>query len=83
MSKFLGFVLIHPVKEDFVSGLHLNDGIQVLLYGKTPHLAKIFNDFDEIEEFVLQLEEFDFDVAKLSDAGDQYFVEFETTVSSS
>lgn len=82
MKKFLGFVLIHPVKEDFVFGIHIKDGLEVVAYSPTPANAKTFNDFKEIENFVLQLEEFDFDVAKLFDKGDQYIVEFETTVSS-
>lgn len=82
-KKLLGFVLIHPRKEDFVFGIHLDDGLEVVLYSPTPSNAKTFKDFKEIENFVLQLEEFDFDVAKLFDNGDQYMVEFETTVSSS
>ena len=44
-------------------------------------MQKVFKDFEEIENFVLHLETFDFDVAKLFDNGDQYMVEFETTVS--
>lgn len=83
MKKLLGFVLIHPEKEDFVFGIHLDNGLEVVLYSPTSENAKTFKDFKEIENFVLQLEEFDFDVAKLFDNGDQYMVEFETTVSSS
>lgn len=83
IRKLLGFVLIHPKKEDFVFGVRLDDGLQVLAYSPTPVNAKTFKDFKEIENFVLQLEEFDFDVAKLFDEGNRYIVEFETTVSSS
>jgi hypothetical protein len=83
MKKLLGFVLIHPIKEDFVFGIHLDDGLEIVLYSPIPANAKIFKDFKEIENFVLQLEEFDFDVAKLFDNGHQYMVEFDTTVSSS
>lgn len=83
MKELLGFVLIHPEKEDFVFGVRLDDGLEVVLYAPTPANAKVFKDFKEIENFVLQLEEFDFDIAKLFDNGDQYMVEFETTVSSS
>lgn len=83
MKKLLGFVLIHPEKEDFVFGINIKEGLELVAYSPTPANAKTFKDFKEIENFVLQLEEFDFDVAKLFDNGDQYMVEFETTVSSS
>jgi len=83
MRKLLGFVLIHPTKEDFVFGIHLDNGLQVVLYCPVPNNAKIFKDFKEIENFVTQLEDFDFDVAKLFDDGHQYMVEFETSVSDS
>ena len=81
MKKLLGFVLIHPQKEDFVFRMHLDDGLEVVLYVPTPANAKIFTDIDEIENCVLHLETFDFYVAKLFDNGDHYMVEFETTVS--
>ena len=81
MKELLGFVLIHPEKEDFVFGIHLDDGLEVVLYAPTPANAKVFKDFEEIENFVLHLETFYFDVAKLFDNGDQYMVQFETTVS--
>jgi hypothetical protein len=83
MKKLLGFVLIHPVKQDFVFGLHMDDGLEVVAYAPTPQLAKLFKDFKEIESFVLHLEQCNFDVAKLFDVGDHYVVEFETTVSTS
>lgn len=83
MKKFLGFILMHPIKEDFVLGLKSNEMGYLLAYSPTPGDAKIFKDFNEIEDFVLQLDSFDFDVVKLFDADDQYLVYFETTVSSS
>ena len=52
--KLVGFVLIHPEKEDFVFGMHLDDGLEVVLYAPTPANAKIFKDFDEIENFLLE-----------------------------
>lgn len=82
MKKFLGYVLIHPSNEDFVIGVQLEIGYQAVLYLPTPEHAARFQNFDEIENFVLQLEDFNFDIAKLFDSGDQYVVEFETTVSS-
>lgn len=82
MKKFLGYVLIHPSKQDFVVGLQSEKDYQAVLYLPTPDLAARFKDFKEIEDFVLQLEDFDFDIANLFDSGDQYVVEFETTVSS-
>jgi hypothetical protein len=83
MKKLLGFVLIHRLKQDFVFGLHFDHGLDVIAYVPTPALAKVFKDFKEIESFVLQLEQCNFDVAKLFDVGDHYVVEFETTVSTS
>ena len=82
MKELLGFVLIHPEKEDFVLECTWMMVLEVVLYAPTPANAKVFKDFEEIENFVLHLETFDFDVAKLFDNGDQYMVEFETTVSS-
>ena len=29
MKELLGFVLIHPEKEDFVFGMHLDDGLDI------------------------------------------------------
>ena len=40
MKELLGFVLIHPEKEDFVFGMHLDDGLEVVLYAPTPANAK-------------------------------------------
>lgn len=82
MKNFLGYVLIHPSNQDFVIGLQSEESYQAVLYLPTPDLAARFKDFNEIENFVLHLEDFNFDIAKLFDSGDQYVVEFETTVSS-
>lgn len=82
MKKFLGYVLIHPSNEDFVIGVQSEIGYQAVLYLPTPEHAARFKNFDEIGNFLLQLEDFDFDVARLSDGGNTYIVEFETTVSS-
>ena len=82
MKELLGFVLIHPEKEDFVFGMHLDDGLEVVLYAPTPANAKVFKDFEEIKDFVSYLEDFTFDIAKLFDANNRYEVEYETSVSS-
>lgn len=82
LGKFLGYVLISPVKEDFVVGVVLDDGLTVVGYGQHPSMAKIFRDLKEIENFVRPLDDFTFDVSKLFDSGDQYLVEYETSVSS-
>ena len=82
MKELLGFVLIHPEKEDFVFGMHLDDGLEVVLYAPTPTNAKVFKDFEEIKDFVSYLEDFTFDIAKLFDANNRYEVEYETSVSS-
>lgn len=79
--KLLGFVLIHPEKEDFVVGSNNNEMMNIVAYVGHPEQAKIFKDFEEIKDFVSYLEDFTFDIAKLFDIGDQYVVEFETTVS--
>lgn len=82
VRKFLGYVLIHPEKQDFVFGITSNEAMYLTAYCSTPGTAKLFKDFDEIKGFVIQLDQFDFDIAKLFDADDKYIVEFETTVSS-
>ena len=64
MKELLGFVLIHPEKEDFVFGMHLDDGLEVVLYAPTPTNAKVFKDFEEIKDFVSYLEDFIFDSPK-------------------
>lgn len=80
--KLLGFVLIHPEKEDFVAGLKSNEMMNIVGYGAHPELAKIFKDFEEVQDFVSNLEDFTFDIAKLFDANNKYEVEYETSVSS-
>lgn len=80
--KLLGFVLIHPEKEDFVVGSNNSDSMTFIAYGNHPEQAKIFNDFDEIKFFVSDLEDFIFDIAKLFDVESRYEVEYETSVSS-
>ena len=81
-KKLLGFVLIHPTKEDFVAGLQTSEMMNVVGYGANPEAAKVFNNFDEIENFVSDLEDFTFDIAKLYDSGKNFEVEYETSVSS-
>lgn len=83
MKKLLGYVLIHPEKEDFVCGLKSDEMMQFVFYGSHPSMAKVFKDFDEIKDFLSYIEDFDFDIARLFDTDTQYFVDFETTVSSS
>ncbi|OTG58825.1 hypothetical protein B9T36_10840 [Acinetobacter sp. ANC 4204] len=81
-KKLLGFVLIHPEKEDFVIGINNGDAMITTLYDSRPDNAKRFKDFGEIEKFVSPLDDFLLDVAKLYDTGKQYLVEYETSVSS-
>lgn len=83
LGNFLGYVLISPEKEDFVVGIFLDDGLTVVGYGEHPSMAKVFRDHQEIENFVRPLGDFTFDVSKLFDSGDQFLVEYETSVSSS
>ena len=82
VRKFLGYVLIHPVKEDFVVVSNNSDSMTFLAYGSHPEQAKIFKDFDEIKMFVSDLEDFTFDIANLFDVESRYEVEYETSVSS-
>ena len=53
--KLLGFVLIHPEKEDFVVGSNNNEMMNIVAYGGHPEQAKIFKDFEEIKDFVSYL----------------------------
>lgn len=82
MKKFLGYVLIHPIKEDFVFCSNNSDAMTFIVYGDHPEQAKIFNNFEEIKLFVSDLEDFTFDIAKLFDVESRYEVEYETSVSS-
>ena len=51
--KLLGFVLIHPEKEDFVVGSNNNEMMNIVAYGGHPEQAKIFKDFEEIKTLFL------------------------------
>lgn len=79
--KLLGFVLIHPEKEDFVVGSKNNEMMNIIAYAAHPEHATIFKNFEEIQNFVSYLEDFTFDIAKLFDANSRYEVEYETSVS--
>lgn len=81
-KKLLGYVLIHPAKEDFVIGINDNEMMVTTLYDARPDHAKRFKDFKAIEKFVSPLDDFLLDVAKLYDTGKQYAVEYETSISS-
>jgi len=82
MKRFLGYVLLHSIKEDFIVGLNNSDSMTFIAYGNHPEQAKIFKHFDEIKIFVSDLEDFTFDIAKLFDVESRYEVEYETSVSS-
>ena len=75
----LGYVLMNPEHEDFLTFSLDTQGIVYYAYAPTPDKAKVFLHLDKVEEFMQEHELF-LQICKLSEDGNMLHVDHNVTM---